>query len=263
MPERLQDKVAIVTGGTAGIGRRIAEVFAAEGACVAVCGRRQQNLDETIHAIEKAGGKSVGIPCDVAVESQVAQLVNRTVEEFGKLDVLVNNAGTFGNRVTIEGLTEQEWDRLFSVDAKGAWLCSKYAIPQMCKVGGGSIVMISSISAYVGQPKQGAYNAAKAAQEQLMKCMALDFAKDKIRVNSICPAWVRSEINEEHLAMLEGEPDKQFPPGLTWHDVLKMHPIGRIGEPEDIAWAAVYLACDESSWVTGSSLFVDGGYTCQ
>jgi NAD(P)-dependent dehydrogenase (short-subunit alcohol dehydrogenase family) len=133
----------------------------------------------------------------------------------------------------------------------------------MKKAGGGSIVMVSSISAHIGQTKQGCYNAAKAAQELLMKCMALDFAPDGIRVNSICPAWVVTEMNREQLAEMAKNPDKVYPPGFKYTDVLKLHPIGRIGTAEDCAWAAVYLASDESSWVTGSSLMVDGGFTCQ
>lgn len=135
--------------------------------------------------------------------------------------------------------------------------------PGNAKTGGGSIVMISSISAHIGQPKQGCYNAVKAAQELLMKCIAVDFAADHIRANSICPAWVRTEMNRQQLAEMEATPDQVFPPGLSHRDVLRLHPAGRIGEPEDIAAAAVYLASDEASWVTGSSLMVDGGYTCQ
>lgn len=263
MPDRLKGKVAIVTGGSAGIGKAIAETFAAEGAQVAICGRRRAKLDETLHDIKAAGGEAIAIQCNVSEESQVQELVRTTVEEFGRLDVLVNNAGTFGGRDTIETLGQEEWDHIFNVDAKGSWLCSKYAVPEIRKAGGGSIIMISSISAYIGQPEQGAYNAAKGAQECLMKCMALDFARDKIRVNSVCPAWVRSEINKEDLARMEAEPDKVFPPGISYKDLLKMHPIGRLGEGQDVAWAAVYLASDESTWVTGSSLMVDGGYTCQ
>jgi NAD(P)-dependent dehydrogenase (short-subunit alcohol dehydrogenase family) len=160
-------------------------------------------------------------------------------------------------------LTEEEWQRTIDIDAKGSWLCSKYAIPEMQKAGGGSIIMISSISSHVGQRRQGAYNAAKAAQELLMKCMALDFGPDDIRVNSICPGWVLTEMNREQLRDMEAEPERVFPPGLSYADVIELHPIGRIGDPEDVAWAAVYLASDESKWVTGTSLFVDGGYTCQ
>ncbi len=186
-----------------------------------------------------------------------------TVEHFGQIDILVNNAGVRAGIYTILELTEDEWHRTLEIDAKGSWLCSKYAIPEMKKVGGGSIIMVSSISAHIGQVKQGAYNVAKAGQELLMKCMALDFAADNIRVNSVCPAWVLTEMNREQLREMQSEPNKPFPPGISYQDVLRLHPIGRIGDPEDVAWATVYLASDESKWVTGISLMVDGGYTCQ
>lgn len=263
MVDRLRGKVAVVTGGGTGIGKAIARTFAAEGARVAICGRTQAPLERTLAEIRNAGGEAIAVPCDVSNDVQVRALINRTVEAFGRLDVFVNNAGVRGSIRTIEDLTEEEWERTFATDAKGSWLCSKHAIPQMRKTGGGSIIMISSISAHIGQAKQGCYNAAKAAQELLMKCMALDFAKDNIRVNSIGPAWVVTEMNREQLAEMKAHPDKVFPPGFRYTDVLALHPIGRIGEPEDVAWAAVYLAADESSWVTGSSLMVDGGFTCQ
>ena len=173
------------------------------------------------------------------------------------------NAGIANTSVSILDLSEEEWQRVFDTNAKGTWLCSKYAIPEMNKAGGGSIIMISSISAHVGQKRQGGYNAAKAAQEVLMRCMALDFAPDGIRVNAICPGWVTTEANREQLALMFANPDKELSHGLNYSDVLALHPLGRLGVPEDIAWAAVYLASDESSWVTGSSLMVDGGYMCQ
>lgn len=263
MTDRLKDKAAIVTGGGTGIGKAIAVTFAAQGAKVAICGRRQEPLDKTVSEIQINGGSAIALQCDVSQADQIDALVGRTVETFGKLDILVNNAGVRASVLTIEQLTDEEWQRTFDIDAKGTWLCSRRALPEMRKAGGGSIVMVSSISAHIGQPRQGCYNAAKAAQEQLMKCMALDFAKDNIRVNSICPAWVITEMNRGQVAEMKANPEKLYPPGLSYLDLMERHPIGRIGEPEDCAWAAVYLASEESSWVTGSSLMVDGGYTCQ
>ena len=263
MTGRLQDKVALITGGGTGIGRAIARRFVEEGATVAVCGRTLHTLTEVTDSLLAQGGKALAVPCDVADPEQVQAMVRQIVETFDKLDVLINNAGVRASISTIEDLSEQEWQQTFDVDAKGSWLCAKYAIPEMRKTGSGSIVMISSISAHIGQPKQGCYNAAKAAQELLLKCIAVDFAADRIRANSICPAWVRTEMNRQQLAEMAATPDQVFPPGLSHRDVLRLHPAGRIGEPEDIAAAAVYLASDEASWVTGSSLMVDGGYTCQ
>ena len=261
--DRLRDKVAIVTGGGTGIGKGIAVVFAREGCKVVVCGRRGEPLAETVDNITGNGGEAVYVQCDVANEREVAALVSKTVETYGKIDILCNNAGVRASIATILEISDEEWRRTMDIDLKGSYLCSKHVVAEMIKSGGGSIIMISSISAHIGQPRQGAYNAAKAGQELLMKCMALDFAPYGIRANSICPAWVRTEMNREQLAEMMADPDKEFPPGLSYRDLLKLHPIGRIGEPEDVAWAAVYLASDESSWVTGASLMVDGGYTCQ
>ena len=263
MANRLRDKVAIVTGAGTGIGKGIAILFAREGAKLAICGRTLRTLEETAQEIRSDGGEALVIQCDVTDTKMVQDMVGKTVESFGQVNVLVNNAGVRASIVTAVELTEDEWDRTLDIDAKGSWICAKSVIPEMRRLGGGSIIMISSISAYIGQPKQGAYNAAKAAQEALMKCLAIDFAPDRIRVNSICPAWVISEGNREQLAQMKAEPDKAFPPGLRYVDVLGLHPLGRIGEPIDVAWAALYLASDESSWVTGTSIFVDGGYMCQ
>ena len=263
MPKRLQDKVVLVTGGGTGIGKAIAQKCADEGARIAICGRTPERLAEVESAIQGAGGEALSIRCDVSQSDQVQSMITDIVDRFGRLDVLVNNAGVRASILTIEELTEKEWQTTFDIDAKGTWLCSKYAIPEMRKSGGGSIIMISSISAHIGQSKQGCYNAAKAAQELLMKCMALDFAKDKIRVNSVCPAWVRTEMNRDQLAEMQANPEKKFPPGLSFRDVERLHPVGKVGEPDDVAWGVVYLASDESQWVTGSSLMIDGGYTCQ
>ena len=263
MPGRLANKVALVTGGGTGIGRATALRFAQEGAAVAVCGRTLRPLQETSEAIVAGGGQALAIRCDVADASQVEAMTRDVVANLGGLNILVNNAGIRASIGTIEELSEDEWQQTFDIDAKGSWLCAKFAIPEMCKAGGGSIIMISSVSAHVGQPRQGCYNAAKAAQELLMKCMAIDFAGDNIRANSICPAWVRTEMNRDQLDQMQSGPDLVCPPGLSYRDLIKLHPAGRLGEPDDIAAAAVYLASDESRWVTGTSLMVDGGYTCR
>jgi NAD(P)-dependent dehydrogenase (short-subunit alcohol dehydrogenase family) len=263
MADRLTGKCALVTGGGSGIGRAIATVFAREGARVAICGQTVEKLQHVCEEIAAFGGDCLPLVCDVSQTHAVQDMMRRVADHFGALHVLVNNAGVRASISTIEDLSEEEWTRTFDIDAKGAWLCSKFAIPHLRAAGGGSIVMISSISAHIGQPKQGCYSAAKAAQELLMKCMAIDFAADRIRVNSICPAWIRTEMNREQLREMEGVPDRVYPPGVTFNDLLQMHPIGRLGEPEDVAWAAVYLASDEARWVTGASLMVDGGYTAR
>ena len=229
MAGRLKDKVAIVTGAGTGIGRAIAVLFAREGASAALCGRTRSTLEETAR---QGGGDDVAvIQCDVSDAGAVQAMVAATVERFGGIDVLVNNAGVRASIGTILDLSEEEWQRTLDVDAKGSWLCSKYVVPRMRETGGGSIIMVSSISAHIGQVKQGAYNAAKGAQEMLMRCMALDFACDNIRVNSICPAWVETEMNRAQLERMRAQPERAFPPGLRYAEVLGLHPLGRVGHP--------------------------------
>ncbi|MFO7929482.1 MAG: SDR family oxidoreductase, partial [Candidatus Humimicrobiaceae bacterium] len=195
--------------------------------------------------------EAMGFVCDVTKSGDVKELMNQTVKSFGKIDVLVNNAGKNPAReFTAENMTEEEWEEYFAINVKGTWLVSKYAIPEMRKAGGGSIIMISSISAHIGQRGTGCYNSTKAAQEGLVKSMALDFAKDNIRVNAVCPGWVLTDRTKDvRMKMMD--------------EIIDMHPIGRIGQPEDIGWPCVYLASDESTWVTGASFAIDGGYRAQ
>lgn len=260
---RLRNKTAIVTGGGTGIGRAIATTFAREGAGVAVCGRREAPLSQTVKDIREDGGEAFYLLCDVARPTDVERMVARTIEKYGKIDILCNNAGVRASIATAIDISEQEWQNTLDIDLKGSHLCCKAVIPHMKNTGGGSIIMITSISAHVGQPKQGAYNIAKAGQEMLMRCLALDFAADQIRVNSICPAWIETDMNRDQLARMRADPGRVYPPGVSYSEVLKLHPLGRIGQPEDVAWAAVYLASVESAWVTGACLMVDGGYTCK
>ncbi len=247
MTQRLKDKVAVITGASTGIGKGIAKIFISEGAKVAICAR---NEDLFKSAIDELGKENcIAVKCDVTKSEDVKNLINKTVEKFGRINIVVNNAGKNPARLfTIEDTTEEEWEEYQGINAKGSFLVSKYAIPQIRKAGGGSIIMITSISASVGQANVGCYNSSKAAQQGLVKSMAVDFAKDKIRVNAISPGWVMVENLQE-----KREKIIDF--------INSMHPVGRIGYPEDIAWAAVYLASDESTWVTGSVFDIDGGYT--
>jgi NAD(P)-dependent dehydrogenase (short-subunit alcohol dehydrogenase family) len=255
--ERLKDKVAIITGAGSGIGAATAKMFAREGAKVALCDIRAEGIQTVGRSIESAGGEALPVRADVRNAQDVRKMVQQTVERFGKLNTLVNNAGVRASRSTVVDLTEEEFDNTVAVDLKGVWLCSKYAIPEMIRNGGGAIVNMSSISASVGQPLQGIYNAAKGGVDVLTRCMALDFAKYRIRCNNVNPAWVRTEMNRVELAEIQARDGKE------WGEVLQLHPLGRIGEPEDVAWAVVYLASDEAAWITGISLYVDGGYSCQ
>jgi NAD(P)-dependent dehydrogenase (short-subunit alcohol dehydrogenase family) len=257
MANRLKDKVGIITGAGSGIGEATAIIFAREGARVVLAGRRLPKIQGVADRIASEGGEALPVQTDVRYADQVENLVKKTVERFGRLNVLFNNAGVRASRSTVVDLTEEEYERTMATDVKGLWLCCKYAIPEMIRSGGGSIINCSSISAFIGQPLQGVYNVTKGGIDVLTKCMALDFAKYNIRVNNVNPGWVKTEMNEEELARWKAEGSKEL------EEVLRLHPLGRLGEPEDVAWAVVYLASDESSWVTGASFLIDGGYCCQ
>ncbi len=249
MTDRLKNKVAIVTGGSTGIGEGIARIFATEGAKVVICSRNSDMLDAAINRI--ANPNVAALRCDVSDAGDVEKMVNNTIKKFGKLDILVNNAGINPHRkFTFDDLTEEEWDMYHSINAKGTFLASKYSIPYIKDSGGGSIIMITSISAFLGQENTGPYNSSKAAQEGMVRNMAMDLAKFKIRVNAIRPGWVMVERLRE-------------PREKIMDYIESLHPAGRIGYPEDIAWAAVWLASDESTWVTGSMVTVDGGYSAR
>jgi NAD(P)-dependent dehydrogenase (short-subunit alcohol dehydrogenase family) len=248
MVGRLAGKVAIVTGASTGIGEGIAELFLKEGANTVICSRALVDIQKVADNIKSDSAEVMALQCDVTKSGEVENMVRRTIEKFGKLDILVNNAGMNPARqATLVDLTEEEWDQYFSINAKGSWLASKYSIPELINAGGGSIIMISSISAHIGQNFVGCYNSSKAAQEGLVRSMAMDYGKDKIRVNGICPAWVMTDRTREVREKMLDE-------------IKKLHIIERPGTPEDIAWAAVYLASDESTWVTGASFAIDGGY---
>lgn len=248
MVDRLKDKVAIVTGASTGIGEGIADLFLKEGANTVICSRKQEDVQKVAEKIKNDNAEVMALGCDVSKSDEVENMVKKTVEKFGKLDILVNNAGMNPTReATLADLTEEEWDQYFATNAKGTWLSSKYAIPELQKAGGGSIIMISSISAHIGQKGVGCYNSSKAAQEGMVRSMAMDYGKDHIRVNGVCPAWVMTDrLRPVREPIIE--------------DIKKLHIIQRAGIPEDIAWACVYLASDESTWVTGASFAIDGGY---
>jgi NAD(P)-dependent dehydrogenase (short-subunit alcohol dehydrogenase family) len=250
---RLINKTAVITGGGTGIGRAAAILFAKEGAGVCISGRTLKTLKETAAVIESEGGTVICLECDISKSNEVQRMVNATMSKFGKIDILYNNAAvTTGIGKNIAELSEDDWDSVLSINLKGYFLCSKYVIPHMIRNGGGVIVNCSSISGLLGQRKMGAYNAAKGGIEVLTKCMALDFAQYNIRVNALSPAWVESELNT---GKMKDEKEKE--------EILRLHPIGRIGRTEEIANAVLYLASDESTWVTGTSLIIDGGYMAQ
>lgn len=247
---RLEHKIAIVTGGGTGIGEALAKVFAREGAKVAITGRRKEELGRVVRDIEQKGGQALALPGSVTNEADVREAVAATVRTFGRLDILVNNAGNLFQTAPLHETTDQLWDETFDVFMKGTFRFIRAALPQMLQQGGGSILNISTIGglkAIPGYPGH-AYQSAKAGVIMLTKTVAVNYAKQNIRCNCICPAGV---VTPGVAGMLEDPQTKAYFEGL--------HPMGRLGQPEEIAEAAIYFASNESRWTTGSILAVDGG----
>jgi NAD(P)-dependent dehydrogenase (short-subunit alcohol dehydrogenase family) len=243
---RLADKVAIITGGGSGIGRALAVALAREGAKVAICGRDRKKLDAVAAEI---GDTCLPVAADVSIAKQVELLVRMTLERFGRLTTVVNNAGLL-LAGTAESLREDQWEQTFNVNVRGPWLLVRTALPHLRTAGGGSIINIGSVLSMLGARNRVAYAASKGAVLAMTRAMALDHAAEKIRVNCICPAIVETEMVA---AFNMDQAARQLR--------LAMHPLGRFGQPEDIAGLAVFLASDESSWITGSTYTVDGGYS--
>ena len=250
---RLKDKVAVVTGASKGIGEAIATAFVREGACVAICSRSstKDKGEAVAAALREAGGEALYIQADVSVMSDVQQLVDATLDRWGRLDVLCNNAG-IGMLRTVEETTEEEWRHLMSINLDGVFHCSKCAIPALRRSGGGSIINLASVASFVGFPADAAYCASKGGLLMLTRQMALDYAPENIRVNAICPGFIHTPELDHYLAQ---KPD----PESARAEVVAYHPIGRIGQPAEVAEVAVFFASDESSFVTGAHLAVDGG----
>lgn len=248
---RLEGKVALITGGTSGIGSATAKRFASEGAAVAITGRNSERGEQVVQTIVASGGDALFIRSDVRLAEDCRQAVDKTLERFGKIDVLFNNAGVLHPR-TVPECTEEEWDETIDSSLKGAFLMSKYVIPSMIQNGGGSIIHTSSGWGILGGDRAAAYCAAKGGLIVMAKAMAIDHGPDGIRVNCVCPGDVMTPML----------PDEAAKRDISWDDYIAGaadRPLGRVGTAEDIADAVLFLASDESSFVTGDALVVDGG----
>jgi NAD(P)-dependent dehydrogenase (short-subunit alcohol dehydrogenase family) len=256
MSKTFANKVVLVTGGTSGIGRTTAVAFAREGALVVISGRRKAEGAETVALIEKAGGKGLFVQSDVSDEAQVKALVETVVHHFGRLDIAFNNAGIEGTVIPLVESTADQYSRVFDINVKGVFLSMKYEIPAMLKTGGGSIVNTSSIAGKVGFPGAGLYVATKHAVNGLTKTAALETAKQGIRVNTVSPAAIETPMLERFIGptSAENEQAKQF---------AALHPVGRMGKSEEVASAVLYLCSPGASFITGTDILVDGGFTAQ
>ena len=253
---RVEDKVAIVTGGALGIGKACCLRLAEEGARVAVTDVLYKEGQELAKQIQNNGGVAEFWHLDVSNEKEVEKVFGEIHQKFGKIDVLVNNAGIAGVSKPTHEITEEEWDTVMAVNVKGVFFCTKHVIPYMKKAGGGSIINLSSIYGIVSSGDVPPYHASKGAVRIMTKTDAFLYAKDKIRVNSVHPGFIWTPMVENYLKS-QGDVEE----GRKYLDSL--HPIGHVGEPDDIAYGIVYLASDESKFVTGSELVIDGGYTAR
>jgi NAD(P)-dependent dehydrogenase (short-subunit alcohol dehydrogenase family) len=251
MTTELEGKVALVTGGTSGIGRETAILFAKAGAKVVVAGRREREGNETIELIRAAGGDGLFVKTDVSRASDVETLVQKAVEKFGRLDVAFNNAGVEGVWAPIIKQPEEDWDRTIAINLKGVWLCMKYEIRQMLKQGGGGVIVnMASILGMIGFAGVAAYSASKHGVIGLTKTAALETARSGIRINAVCPAFVETPMAKR---TLDAPQVRKF--------VVGCHPIGRLGGPAEIAEAVLWMCSDRASFMTGQSLVLDGGFT--
>jgi NAD(P)-dependent dehydrogenase (short-subunit alcohol dehydrogenase family) len=252
MPGRLRDKVAVITGAGMGMGREAAVLFAEEGARVVVADIDARAAKETVERVEQAGGQALAVVGDVAVEADVRRTIEEGARRFGRLDILYNNAGVLWkdrDRSVLE-TDEASWDRVMAINLKSVFWVTKHGIPELRKAGGGSIILMGSVSALAGFTRaQDAYTAAKGALISLTKSLAIQFAKDRIRCNVIHPGIVDTPLQAPYLTPAIR---KEFETGI---------PLGRIAHPREIAYVALFLASDESSFMTGAELVVDGGFT--
>ncbi len=255
MAGSLDSKTALVTGGGSGIGRAASLAYAKDGARVVVADVNVEGGEETVQMIKEAGGEAILVHADVSNPEDTQAMVDQAVAAFGSLDCAFNNAGIGGgrDRLLTADYLEEDWDRVISINLKGVWLCMKAEIPQMLKQGSGAIVNTASIAGLVGLSGTVAYVAAKHGVTGLTKAAAMEYAKSGIRVNAVCPGYIETPLVQGIFDRVEGYRER----------VAARHPMDRLGEPEEIAQAVVWLSSDAASFVTGHNMPVDGGYMAQ
>ena len=249
VPERFRDRVALVTGGGTGIGRAIGLRFALEGATVAVVGRRIEKVRQVRQEIESLGGLSLEIQADVSTENDCRAMVAQVLDRYGRLDVLCTSAGIHGGGRTVVDTSLSLWEEVIGIDLTGAFLSSKFAIPEIQKAGKGSVIHIASVGGLRGTSSGMAFETAKGGLINLTRHMAVAHAGDNIRVNCICPGVITTPLTEKWLS----DPK-------TYQKICRIHPLGRIGKAEEVASVTTFLASDDASFITGVILPVDGGY---
>jgi len=250
MSKDLENKVALITGGTTGIGRDTAVLFAKHGAKVVFTGRREAEGNETLGLVRAAGGEGLFLKSDVSKASDVQSIVQKTVEKFRRLDIAFNNAGVEGQLMPLIDQTEENWDYVHNINLKGLWLCLKYEVQQMLKQGsGGAIVNMSSVAGLIGAAGLGVYVASKHGVLGLTKSAALEYAPQGIRVNAVCPAVIETAMADRAFG---GDP-------AVNKAMLALHPLGRFGKPIEIAEAVLWMCSEKSSFMTGHEIVLDGG----
>ena len=244
----LTGKVAVVTGGCSGLGRGIAEGLAEAGCNIVICSRNYESCAKTGEEISRLGVRVLPVRCDVTRSGEIEHLVGETLREMGRIDILVNNAGVESKERSLLEISEEEWDSVINPNLKGAFLCSRAAAKEMMGKGGGKIINVASIAAFIGMPYVAPYCASKGGLVQLTKVMALEFAEHNIQVNAICPGYFDTPMSR-----------RLYDPE-TWTKIARRNvPMGRLGKPEELKGTAIYLASRASDFMTGSCIVIDGG----
>ncbi|MCB1141450.1 MAG: glucose 1-dehydrogenase [Leptospiraceae bacterium] len=251
---KFHDKIALVTGGTSGLGKAIALELAKDGATVVLSGRREKEGNEVVSEIQSKSGSAMFVKADVSKASDVELMVQSILSKYGKLDIAVNNAGTIGKNKLIHQYEESDYDDVINVNLKGVWVCMKYEIPEMLAAKSGVIVNVSSVSGLIGFPYNSLYSASKHGVIGLTKSAALEFGHKGIRINAVCPGGIETDMLD-NIFQSTGKPSE------TKENMTKLHSLRRLASPQEVAKAVVFLCSEDSSFIHGSAIPVDGGWT--